>query len=82
MGRLAQVQVGEDPPLDPDKGRLALDHGAGGGASPRARKNFQIRIERQGQEARGWRKPEGVERTCSALLPRERNPEGERNEIL
>ena len=38
MGRLAQVLVGEDPPLDLDKGCLALDHGAGGGVSPRSTK--------------------------------------------
>ena len=55
-GRLARVHVGEDPPLDLNKGRLALDHGAGGGASPQVQKKiFHTRIERQGWEAGGWR---------------------------
>ena len=39
-GRLARVHDVEDPPLDLNKGRLASDHGAGGGASPLARTNL------------------------------------------
>ena len=60
---------------------MILDHGAGGGASPRGTKKSS-KLELKGRGARGWRECEDVEGPYSALLPRERNSEGEKNEIL
>ena len=51
QGRLARVHVGEDPPLDLNKGRLASDHGAGGGPLPRAQKKSS-KLELKGEVGR------------------------------
>ena len=50
-GRLARVHDVEDPPLDLNKGRLASDHGAGGGPLPRARKKSS-KLELKGEVGR------------------------------
>ena len=50
-GRLARVHDVEDPPLDLNKGRLASDHGAGGGPLPRAQKKSS-KLELKGEVGR------------------------------
>ena len=62
---------------------MILDHGAGGGASPRGtKKSSKLELRDKVGGLGGGARCEDVEGPCSALLLRERNSEGEKNEAL
>ena len=66
-----------------NKGRLDLDHRAGGGASPRGtKKSSKLELRDKVGGLGGGARCEDVEGPCSALLPRERNLEREWNETF
>ena len=83
MGRLAQVHVSENPPLDSEQGTPCFGpRGGWGSFTSGTKKSSKLELRGRVGRLEGGARCEDVEGPCSALLPRVWGSEGERNENL